>query len=175
RLLEEHLQEFQRIREAVLAEARAAPSPPDEALSPNGKGVAPPRPRTLRLKELRELNEALLRFPEGFKPNPKLERALQRRRDAFARADAPIDWGHAETLAFAAILRDGTPIRLTGQDSARGTFSQRHLTFHDPESGATHTPLAELPPARASFDVRNSPLSESACVGFEYGYSIQAP
>jgi 2-oxoglutarate dehydrogenase E1 component len=175
RLLREHLDEFQRIRESVLAEAQAAAALPEEELSPNGKAAAPPRPRTPRLKELRELNEALLRFPDGFRPNPKLERALQRRRDAFEKPDAPVDWGHAETLAFATILRDGTPIRLTGQDAARGTFSQRHLTFHDPETGATHTPLSGLPDATASFDVRNSPLSESACVGFEYGYSVQAP
>jgi 2-oxoglutarate dehydrogenase E1 component len=175
RLLREQLDEFQRTRETVLAEAKAASALPEEPLSPNGKAASPPRPRTLRLKELRELNEALLRFPDGFKPNPKLERALRRRRDAFDGSAAPIDWGHAETLAFATILRDGTPIRLTGQDVARGTFSQRHLTFHDPETGATYTPLSSLPDAVASFDVRNSPLSESACVGFEYGYSIQAP
>src|SRR5207302_7811144 len=76
---------------------------------------------------------------------------------------------------FATILRDGTPIRLTGQDVVRGTFSQRHLSFHDPETGAVVTPLAQLPNATASFDARNSPLSENACVGFEYGYSVQAP
>ncbi|HEY3110629.1 MAG TPA: 2-oxoglutarate dehydrogenase E1 component, partial [Chloroflexota bacterium] len=175
RLLQEQLDEFQRVREIVLAEAKAAAPLPEQPLSRNGKAAPPPRPRALRLKELRELNEALLRFPGGFRPHPKLERALQRRRGAFERADAPIDWSHAETLAFAAILRDGTPIRLSGQDAARGTFSQRHLTFHDPETGATHTPLSELPDAVASFDLRNSPLSESACVGFEYGYSVQAP
>src|SRR5205823_1322963 len=68
-----------------------------------------------------------------------------------------------------------TPIRLTGQDVVRGTFSQRHLSFHDPETGAVVTPLAQLPNATAACDARNSPLSENACVGFEYGSSVQAP
>jgi 2-oxoglutarate dehydrogenase E1 component len=100
---------------------------------------------------------------------------LQRRRAAFERPDAPVDWAHAETLAFATILQDGTPIRLSGQDTIRGTFSQRHLTFYDARSGSAHTPLAALPQARASFEVHNSPLSETAALGFEYGYTIQAP
>jgi 2-oxoglutarate dehydrogenase E1 component len=125
--------------------------------------------------ELRALNEALLARPEGFAPNPRLDRRiLQPRRENFDRP-AGIDWGHAETLAFAAILADGTPIRLTGQDSERGTFSQRHLVLHDSVTGAVLTPLQALPQARASFAVYNSPLSEGAVIGFEYGYSVHAP
>jgi 2-oxoglutarate dehydrogenase E1 component len=130
---------------------------------------------TPSLDELRALNQALLQAPEGFALNPKLDRALQRRRTAFDSPDAPIDWGHAEMLAFATILRDGTPIRLTGQDTVRGTFSQRHLTFEDVNTAAHWTPLEVLPDVSATFDVRNSPLSESAALGFEYGYSVQAP
>jgi 2-oxoglutarate dehydrogenase E1 component len=124
---------------------------------------------------LRSVNQALLTFPDGFTVHPKLERALQRRRAAFDRPDAPIDWAHAETLALATLVRAGVPVRLTGQDSIRGTFSQRHLSFYDARTGAQFTPLAALPGARASFEVHNSPLSETAALGFEYGYSVQAP
>jgi 2-oxoglutarate dehydrogenase E1 component len=174
RMLRAALDEFQRTREAVLADAgdRAAP---EEPLSPNGKVAPLADAQPPGLAVLRELNEALVTFPSGFKTNPKLDRLLQRRRTALDSPDGSVDWGHAEQLAFASILRDGTPIRLSGQDAARGTFSQRHLTFHDPETGRSHTPVATLPNVAASFDVRNSPLSEAACVGFEYGYSVQAP
>jgi len=126
------------------------------------------------VEELRALNEALLARPAGFMPNPKLERLLVRRRENLDKPNG-IDWGHAETLAFAAILAEGTPIRLTGQDSERGTFSQRHLVLHDSATGAPFTPLQALPQARASCAVYNSPLSEGAAIGFEYGYSVHAP
>ncbi len=125
-------------------------------------------------EELRALNEALLARPAGFTPNAKLERLLVRRRENLDKPNG-IDWGHAETLAFAAILTEGTPIRLTGQDSERGTFSQRHLVLHDSATGAPFTPLQHLPQARASCAVYNSPLSEGAAIGFEYGYSVHAP
>src|SRR6185503_19284518 len=98
-----------------------------------------------------------------------------RRRAAFEGKVGTVDWGHAEALAFAAILRDGVPIRLTGQDSERGTFYHRHATLHDARGDATYTPLEHLAQAKASFDVRNSPLSETAPLGFEYGYQVQAP
>ena len=86
-----------------------------------------------------------------------------------------IDWGHAESLAFASLLVDGIPVRLTGQDVQRGTFAQRHLVLHDVNTGETYTPVQHLDDASASFEVYNSPLSEYACVGFEYGYSVAAP
>jgi 2-oxoglutarate dehydrogenase E1 component len=126
------------------------------------------------IETLMALNEALLRFPAGFHLNPRLERPLARRRAAFE-PGGTVDWAHAETLAFASILADGTPIRLTGQDVERGTFSQRHLVLHDAETGAPFVPLETLPTARASFAVYNSPLSEMAPLGFEYGYSVQSP
>src|SRR5205085_733902 len=119
-------------------------------------------------------NDALLQWPAGFTPHPRLARLLERRRAALD-PDGAIDWGLAETLAFAAILADGTPIRLTGQDTERGTFSQRHLVLHDVKSGQTYTPLQALPQARASFAVYNSPLSENGVLGFEYGYNVHAP
>jgi 2-oxoglutarate dehydrogenase E1 component len=123
---------------------------------------------------LRDYNEALLARPPGFTPNAKLERLLARRRETLEKPGG-IDWGFAETLAFAATLADGTPIRLAGQDSERGTFSQRHDALHDARTGGVYIPLQALPQARASFAVYNSPLSEAAALGFEYGYSVHAP
>jgi 2-oxoglutarate dehydrogenase E1 component len=132
------------------------------------------------LPELEALNDALCSLPDGFTPHPRLERFfLRARREAFSAGPNPpkgtIDWGLAEALAFATILRDGTPIRLTGQDTVPGTFGQRQAVLRDYQSGESYTPLHHVPGARASFEVRNSPLSESACVGFEYGYCLQAP
>ncbi len=122
---------------------------------------------------LRALNEQLLRVPEGFTPNPKLMRQLERRRDALE--EGGIDWGQAEALAFASLLVEGIPIRLTGQDTERGTFSHRHDVLHDVNTGAWYTPLQHLDDAGAAFEIYNSPLSEYACVGFEYGYAAAAP
>jgi 2-oxoglutarate dehydrogenase E1 component len=122
---------------------------------------------------LGELNEQLLRTPEGFTVHPKLARQLERRRTAMA--EGGIEWGHAEALAEASLLVDGIPVRLTGQDVQRGTFAQRHLVLHDAQTGETFTPMQHLDEASASFEVYNSPLSEYACLGFEYGYSAAAP
>jgi 2-oxoglutarate dehydrogenase complex dehydrogenase (E1) component-like enzyme len=88
---------------------------------------------------------------------------------------ARLDWAHAEALAFASLLTEGTPIRLTGQDTERGTFSQRHMVLHDAKTGQTVCPIQGLPEALAPFELHNSPLSELACMGFEYGYSQEAP
>lgn len=125
-------------------------------------------------ERLQEFNNALLKWPQDFAPHPRLARLLERRRDALSEPHG-IDWAHAEELAFASILDDAIPIRMTGQDAERGTFSQRHLVLHDVETGASYTPLQELPSAKASFAVYNSPLSENAVMGFEYGYSMHAP
>jgi 2-oxoglutarate dehydrogenase E1 component len=127
------------------------------------------------LETLESLNASLLVVPDGFSVNRKLERARGRRRLAFADPDArTIDWALGEELALASILADGTPIRLTGEDVERGTFSHRHAVFFDSEHGQRFSPLEALPTARASFEIRNSPLSENAAVGFEFGYNIQA-
>ncbi|HWQ13162.1 MAG TPA: 2-oxoglutarate dehydrogenase E1 component [Roseiflexaceae bacterium] len=125
-------------------------------------------------ERLRALNEALMERPEGFAVHQRLERTLERRHTAL---DTPngIDWGHAEALAFASLLEEGVPIRLSGQDSERGTFSHRHAVLRDANSGAKYTPLQALPQARASFAIYNSPLSEAAVLGFEFGYSAHAP
>ncbi|MDQ3850023.1 MAG: multifunctional oxoglutarate decarboxylase/oxoglutarate dehydrogenase thiamine pyrophosphate-binding subunit/dihydrolipoyllysine-residue succinyltransferase subunit, partial [Actinomycetota bacterium] len=125
-------------------------------------------------ERLVSLNEELLNIPDGFTVHPKLVKQLERRRDALG-PEGGIDWGHAETLAYASLLTEGTPIRLTGQDVERGTFSQRHMVLHDAKTGQTICPIQRLPGALAPFELHNSPLSEVACLGFEYGYSAEAP
>jgi 2-oxoglutarate dehydrogenase E1 component len=127
------------------------------------------------VERLRELGEELLRTPEGFTVHPKLVKQLERREEALHGDDATIDWAHAEALAFASLLTEGTPVRLTGQDTERGTFSQRHMVLHDARTGQTVCPIQSLPDARAPFELHNSPLSELACLGFEYGYSQESP
>jgi 2-oxoglutarate dehydrogenase E1 component len=176
-LLRAGLDEFQRIREQVLAHSnghdrKKTPQVPSERLSAPVPAEMAVRPVPLDL--LQTLNTALTQVPDGFNVNAKLQRNLLRRRSALTGDEPAIDWGHAESLAFAVILRDGVPIRLTGQDVVRGTFSQRHLTFYDVQTGGGHTPLQNLEGSGA-FEVRNSPLSEAAAVGFEYGYAVQAP
>jgi len=130
---------------------------------------------------LKGLGEELLRVPEGFHVHPKLVRQLQRRADVLAAIGNEteerkpiIDWAHAEALAIATLLAEGRPVRLTGQDTERGTFSQRHMVLHDAINGQEVSPIQNLPSARAPFELHNSPLSELACLGFEYGYSEQA-
>src|SRR5207253_1591942 len=86
-----------------------------------------------------------------------------------------IDWGQAEALAYASLLVDGVAVRLTGQDTERGTFSHRHIVLHDVETGERYAPIQHLREAHAAFEVHNSPLAEYACVGFEYGYSVASP
>jgi 2-oxoglutarate dehydrogenase E1 component len=122
---------------------------------------------------LRTLNEELLRVPEGFTVNSKLLKQLERRRSALE--EGAIDWGQAEELAFATLLVEGIPVRLTGQDTERGTFSHRHVVLHDAENGQAYAPIQNVQEATASFEIHNSPLSEEACLGFEYGYSVAAP
>jgi 2-oxoglutarate dehydrogenase E1 component len=124
--------------------------------------------------QLQALNAQLLVVPEGFTVHPKLKRQLERRIPAMG-PEGGIDWGHAEALAFASLLTEGVPIRLTGQDTERGTFSHRHLVLHDATTGQTVTPISRLPGALAAFEVYNSPLSELATLGFEYGYANAAP
>src|SRR5438874_3379159 len=123
-------------------------------------------------ERLRELDRSLVTAPEGFTIHPKLEKQLDRRAEALEQGG--IDWGQAESLAFASLLVEGIPIRLTGQDTERGTFSHRHDVLHDVETGETYTPIQHLAEAQASFELFNSPLSEAAAMGVEYGYSVAA-
>jgi 2-oxoglutarate decarboxylase len=112
-------------------------------------------------------------FPPGFSVHPKLTKMVEKR--AAALRDNSIDWALAETLAFGSLLLEGTSVRLSGQDSTRGTFSHRHAAFYDYETGAVYVPLAHVAPGYAKFEVYNSPLSEYAVVGFEFGYSVADP
>jgi 2-oxoglutarate dehydrogenase E1 component len=143
----------------------------DRSASPEVKTAVP-------ADRLRILNEELLAVPDGFTVHPKLIKQLEQRRAALSDGSegaAGISWAQGEALAFASLLTEGIPVRLTGQDTERGTFSQRHLVLHDPKSGQEYSPIQHLPDARAPMELHNSPLSEMACVGFEYGYSQEAP
>ncbi len=122
---------------------------------------------------LRALNEELQQVPDGFNVHRKLRRPLGRRVDAMDQGG--IDYGQAEGLAFGTLLTEGVHIRLTGQDTERGTFSHRHLVLHDENTGLEYTPMQNLKDAKAPFELYNSPLSEVACLGFEYGYSAATP
>lgn len=149
--------------------------PSAEAAVPGviAKGI-PPLETKVPLGTLQEINSELLKWPEGFHVYPKLKRILERRETALEE-NGKVEWAVAEVLAFATMLQEGTPIRLTGQDSERGTFAQRHIVLHDAETNQTYSPLHHLPQAGASFAVHNSPLSEAAVVGYEYGYNVFAP
>ncbi|MEK4425360.1 2-oxoglutarate dehydrogenase E1 component [Solibacillus sp. FSL K6-1523] len=126
---------------------------------------------TVDFDRLNKVNEDLLVFADGFEPQNKLGRILEKRREAFA--TDKIDWGHAETLAYATITQDATPVRFTGQDAQRGTFSQRHLVLHDKNNGSEYTPIHHIDGVKASFTVYNSPLTEPGVVGYEYGYNLE--
>ena len=137
-------------------------------------GVAGELETALPAEMISSLNEQLLSWPAGFTVHPKLVKQLEKRRSALIEPHG-IDWGHAEALAFASLLVEGTPIRLTGQDVGRGTFSHRHLVLHDAVNGDVFAPVQALPGASAPLEVHNSPLSELATIGFEYGYATAAP
>jgi multifunctional 2-oxoglutarate metabolism enzyme len=124
-------------------------------------------------KRLRSLNEELLRVPDSFTIHRKLRKPLLGRIEKLDSGE--IEFGHAEALAFASLLTEGTHIRLTGQDTERGTFSHRHLALHDENTGLRYVPIQNLSGALAPFELHNSPLSEAACLGFEYGYSAASP
>ncbi|QDP39604.1 2-oxoglutarate dehydrogenase E1 component [Radiobacillus deserti] len=126
------------------------------------------------LETLRKLNRDLLKRPEGFNGFKKVEKILERRAKVLDDGNKA-DWGAGEALAYASILKEGIPIRLTGQDTERGTFAHRHLVLHDVETGEKYCPMHGIEDANATFDINNSPLSEAAVLGFEYGYSVQAP
>ena len=166
-----------------LSEARESLSDGDD--DPGGVGDA--RERSLRAglteaseeaevetavaeDRLRELHEAMLSWPDGIDPLDKLADQMEKRRRSLEEGE-PLDWARGEMLAFATLVTGGTPVRLTGEDAERGTFSQRHLVLHDEDGEGSWTPLEHLPGQTAPFGVHNSPLSEVSTLGFEYGYS----
>ena len=125
-------------------------------------------------RQLAHLLEAQTRLPADFHAHPKILRAVAMRREMVA-GKRPLDWAAAEALAFASLASAGTRVRLTGQDTARGTFSQRHAALHDVETGAQFVPLQHVAPGQAPVEIYNSPLSEAGVLGFEYGYSLDYP
>src|SRR5881409_621925 len=166
----QRLSEIQQSLRAHLSETGQGQEP--QRISDAPQPIAEPA-TSVAGQVLTSLNEQLLAVPAGFSVNPKLLRQLERRRGALT--EGGIEWAHAEALAFASLVVEGTPTRLTGQDTERGTFSQRHLVLHDTVNGQRYAPIQNLPGARAPFELHNSPLSEFACLGFEYGYAAAAP
>jgi 2-oxoglutarate dehydrogenase E1 component len=126
------------------------------------------------LVRLQGLLRQLTSLPEDFTPHPKVRR-FRERWEQMAEGRKPVDWSAAEALAFATLATEGIRVRLSGQDSARGTFSQRHAVLHDYQNGRTYTPLQHLAREQAPVEVYNSPLSEAGVLGFEYGYSLECP
>lgn len=139
-------------------------------------GPEPTTPTDTRygLDELSDLVDSLTRLPTQFAAHKKLKRPMAQRRE-MAEGKRSLDWATAEAAAFATLLSAGHPIRLTGQDCERGTFSQRHAVLHDTKTGETYTPLQNLNVDQAFFEIHNSPLSEAGVLGFEYGYSLDRP
>ncbi|OFW04786.1 MAG: 2-oxoglutarate dehydrogenase E1 component [Acidobacteria bacterium RIFCSPLOWO2_02_FULL_67_36] len=168
----QRMDELQAALDALKPE-EAAPEP--EPAQPPA-GAAARTETAVALDRLRDLNQGLLSVPDGFTMHRKRERGREKRGHAFdAPGERTIDWALAEELAIASILADGVSVRLTGEDVERGTFSHRHAVSHDVKTGQVHVPLQTLPQSRAAFEIHNSPLTENAVVGFEYGYNIQQP
>ncbi|MEP6993919.1 MAG: multifunctional oxoglutarate decarboxylase/oxoglutarate dehydrogenase thiamine pyrophosphate-binding subunit/dihydrolipoyllysine-residue succinyltransferase subunit [Acidobacteriota bacterium] len=164
------------LAEKALADAKEAAKrsrPPTPPLAPGDAAVIEIETGVPH-DTLTRIGRVLTTVPPDFHLNPKMVQQLARRAK-MAEGAAPLDWGTAEALAFGSLLLEGTPIRISGQDSSRGTFSQRHAVLHDTATGQTWTPLATLDPQQAPFESCDSPLSEFSVLGFEYGYSVEWP
>jgi 2-oxoglutarate dehydrogenase E1 component len=140
-----------------------------------GGEPADDNPKTgLPSEQLAVLLEKLGSAPKDFSLHPKLERFMEQRR-LMARSEQPLDWAAAESLALGSLASEGHRVRFSGQDSERGTFSQRHAVLHDVQTGRTYTPLQHLAENQSSVNILNSPISEAGVLGFEYGYSLDCP
>jgi multifunctional 2-oxoglutarate metabolism enzyme len=173
---EQALDDFSARLQAALDETRAAVETHVDASPHLPEYVVPdlrvpPVETGVDVSILTRLAKEVGQAPNGFVIHPKLARQFEQRDKVVA--DGEVDWALGEALAFGSLLLEGTNVRLTGQDTRRGTFSQRHAVLFDHVTGAEHVPLAHLGGGR--FTVRDSLLSEYACVGFEYGYSVEAP
>ncbi|HVO20097.1 MAG TPA: 2-oxoglutarate dehydrogenase E1 component [Anaeromyxobacter sp.] len=169
-----------RLEEAYQASARLAARPTPQSMGgvwvgyQGGPITGPEPPTGVPEAQLREAALALSQVPDGFHLHPKLTRVLAARSE-MGRGERPLDWGMAEALAYATLALSGTRVRLVGQDSRRGTFSHRHAVLFDHESGVPYSPLSHLREGQAPVEIRDSPLSEAAALGFEYGYSLDMP
>jgi 2-oxoglutarate decarboxylase len=166
-------EELRRVHERAKNQAGSEGAEERDRLSGEWTALEEPDTR-VTMEILHDLNTQLVSTPDGFTVNQKLMRQLQRRDTAFADG-GPVDWAHGEALALSSLLVEGIPLRMVGQDTERGTFSQRHLVLHDANTGARYTPIKNLNKACAPIELHNSPLSEYAALGFEYGYSVAAP
>ncbi len=182
------LQDVERIEEDLSAQLQQAlqiiktrPPGPDEPYEPRGPWAGYSRTdpgdngdTAVPVERLAQISEALASVPSDFQVHPKLATLLEKRRKVIAE-DGPIDWATAEALSFGSLLVEGTPVRLSGQDSSRGTFSQRHAVLVDQVTGLEYAPLDHMSETQARFEVYDSHLSEAAVLGFEYGYSLADP
>jgi 2-oxoglutarate dehydrogenase E1 component len=153
---------------AAKSRSQARPEPAPEAPAPPAEEVSTGVSR----ETLAKIGRAMTTVPPGFHLNPKMVSQLARR-GKMAEGSLPLDWATSEGLAFGSLLIEKTPVRLTGQDTSRGTFSQRHITFTDASTEETWMPLSQLDPMQAPLSVFDSPLSEASVLGFEYGYSVE--
>ena len=172
--------EYQKKLETTLEEVRKAAAEPVHSLSESTAIFQPayshePVETAVPKRELDRVVHALTHVPEGFHVLPKLQRLLLDRRAKAHASGGPYDWAFAESLAFGSLLLEGIPVRLSGQDSQRGTFSQRHAVLYDAETRARYAPLKHLSEDQAQFCNYNSLLSEAAVLGFDYGYSLHFP
>jgi multifunctional 2-oxoglutarate metabolism enzyme len=167
---EEALEDFRAQLDTALKETRES-SPPQVEVSLESipSSTPPPIETGVERDRLDTVVAAVTSWPNDFTVHPRLGKQLEKRRDLLDRD--VVDWAMAEALAFGSLLLEGTPIRLAGQDSRRGTFSQRHAVLIDYETGAEYVPLEHLSERQAKFKIYDSPLNEFAAVGFEYGYS----
>jgi 2-oxoglutarate decarboxylase len=171
---EEALRDFQaRLEEALGAAKESQPGEPPLARPPVERGVLPPVPTGVPREMVERVAAAQFATPEGFHRHPKLERIVRRAEERFRAGE--VDWALGEALAFGTLLAEGTTVRLAGQDSRRGTFSHRHAVQVDFTTGAEHVPLAAVATGDAKWFVHDSPLSEYAALGFEFGYSVERP
>src|SRR5262249_44391089 len=171
-------EEFQAKRHRAQEEMKAAGPRRHAGFAPQGRwtGIGnrysfAPVATGVPLATLQQIAEALTRVPEHFTLNPKIAKLLEMRQDEIAQG-RPIDWPFAEALAFGSLLLEGTPVRLSGQDSRRGTFSQRHAVLFDARTGDRYLPLNALGPQQAHFQCYDSLLAEAAVLGFEFGYAL---
>jgi 2-oxoglutarate dehydrogenase E1 component len=176
-LHERHLRLEQELREAQKDASREETSSLRGIWSGYAGGReadVPEADTTVDKQRLSEFLESQTRMPEGFHVHPKLQNGMYRRLE-MARGELAVDWAAAEALAFATLAADGARIRLSGQDSERGTFSHRHAVLHDVENDAHYVPLQNIDPYQGPVEIYNSPLSEAGVLGFEYGYSLDCP
>lgn len=177
---EEELKEVEaEVNEQIKQASERGAAPAESAFLAHWSGMKPGVPKepvqtAVPAERILQLSERLTALPEGFKPHPKVAALLQKRRDAVLKG-GPLDWGNAETLAFATLLAQGIPVRLSGQDVRRGTFSHRHAALFDQTTGKPYFPLLAVAADGARFRAYDSMLAEFSVLGFDYGYSIEAP